>query len=103
MPSVQRLYERPLKRPFDGRLRDAIDLIVARRRHELPLRAEFEWHATDPVLTIRSSLLSFIVSFAPERLTVDARMSLAARVLATAANRKQAVSFFETIAAELDL
>jgi hypothetical protein len=103
MPSVERLYERLLKRPLDGPLREAIDRVVARRRHELPLPAQFEWHATDPVLTIKSPLLSFIVSFAPERLTVDAEMSFAARLLATAANRKEAVKFFESIATELDL
>jgi hypothetical protein len=103
MPSVERLYERPLKRPLDGALRDAIDVLVARHRHEIPVSAEFEWHATEPVFTIRSSLLSFIVSFAAKRLTVDARMSLAARLFATDANRKQAVRFFETISEELDL
>jgi hypothetical protein len=103
MPSVERLYERPLKRPLDARVRDAIDALVTRRRHELPVPAEFEWHATDPVLTIRSSLLSFIVSFAAERFTVDAQMSLAARLFATDAYKKQAAQFFETIARELDL
>jgi hypothetical protein len=103
MPSVERLYERPLKRPVDGTIRDAINALVARRRHELPVPAEFEWHATDPVLTIRSSLLSFIVSFAAEHFTVDARMSLAARIFATDANKKKAAQFFETIAEELNL
>jgi hypothetical protein len=103
MPWVERLYERPLKRPLDGTLRDAINAVAARRRHELPIPAEFDWHATDPVFTIRSSLLSFIVSFAPERFTVDARMSLAAKMFATEANRKLAIQFFDAIAEELDL
>jgi hypothetical protein len=103
MRSVERLYERPLKRPIDGKVRDSIDALVARRRHELPVPTQFEWHATDPVLTIKSSLLSFIVSFAKERFTVDARMSLAARLFATDAKKKQAAKFFETIAEELDL
>jgi hypothetical protein len=100
---VERLYERPLKRPLDGTLRDAINAVAARRRHELPIPAEFVWHATDPVLTVRSKLLSFIVSFAPERFTVDAKMSIAAKMLATESNRKQAVHFFDSIAEELDL
>jgi hypothetical protein len=103
MPSVERLYERPLKRPFDVELREAIDRLVDRRRHELPLPAEFEWHPTDPVLTVRSTMLSFIVSFATQRFTVDAKLSLAARLLATAANRRQAAHFFDSIAQELDL
>ena len=100
---VERLYERPLKRPLDATLREAINRVAARRREELPLPADFEWHATDPVFTIKSALLSFIVSFAPEKFTVDAKMSLAGKMLATASNRKKAVHFFETIAEELDL
>jgi hypothetical protein len=100
---VERLYERPIKRPLDDQLREAINAVAARRRHELPIAADFAWHATDPVFTIRSNMLSFIVSFAPERFTVDAKMSLAAKMLATESNRKQAIGFFDSIADELDL
>jgi hypothetical protein len=97
------LYERRLKRPLDDQLREAINREAVKRRHEIPVPTEFEWHATNPVLKIKSYLMSFTVSFTPEKLTVFAELSLAAKMLLTEAKRKQAVQFFDAIAKDLDL
>lgn len=104
MPRKEKLLERPLRRPLDEETRRAIELEYKRRRHEIPIPTELKWHATHPQFTIRSSLLSFIVNFtADERLVVDAELSMAARLMASDANRKQAVQFIESIAVDLGL
>ena len=64
----------------------------SRRRHEIPVPTELHWHADKPQFTIRSNWLSFIVGFTPDRLVVDAELSLAAKMLATDENRKHAVA-----------
>ena len=104
MPRKEKLFERRLRRPLDEETRRAIDTEYHRRRHEIPIPTEMSWHATDPRFTIRSPLLSFIVNFTTDdRMVVDAELSLAARMLASAANRKQAVQFIESIAVDLGL
>ncbi len=64
---------------------------------------ELEWHSTDPILTIRSPMITFRVSFAPETLAVHAKIPLAARPLATNGNRQKAIRFVEEVAGQFDL
>ena len=104
MPRTEKLFERPLRRPLDDDTRRAIDSEYHRRRHEIPIPTELRWHESRPQFTIRSTLLSFNVHFtADERMVVDAELSFAARMLASDANRKQAVRFIESIAVDLGL
>jgi hypothetical protein len=104
MPRKEKLFERRLRRPLDEATRRAIESEYHRRRHEIPIATELKWHKSHPQFTISSSLLSFIVNFtADERMVVDAELSLAARLMATDANRKQAVAFIESIAVDLGL
>jgi hypothetical protein len=92
-----------LKRPIDEPTRTAITAEFARRRHQLPVPAEIEWHPEKPQFTIHSKWLSFIVHFADDDLVVNAELSLTARMLATPANRQHAVQLIETIANDLGL
>jgi hypothetical protein len=104
MPRREKLFERPLRRPLDEETRRAIESEYQKRRHEIPIPTEMKWHATHPQFTIRSTLLSFIVHFTTDkRLVVDAELSLAARLMASDANRKQAIQFIESIAVDLGL
>jgi hypothetical protein len=104
MPRKETLYERPLRRPLDEPTRRAIESEYRRRRHEIPIPTELRWHPSDPRFTIHSSMLSFVVHFTIDnRLVVDAELSMAARMLATVANRRQAVQFIESIAVGLGL
>ncbi len=104
MPRKETLLERPLRRPLDDATRLAIEGAYRKRRHEIPVPTELTWHAVRPEFTIRSSLMSFVVNFtSDERMVVDAELSFAARMLASEANRKQAVRFIESIAVELGL
>ena len=59
-----------------------------RRRHEIPVPTELLDHPSKPEMTIKTKWLSFIVQFHKERLTVDAELSLAAKMLATNENRR---------------
>ena len=97
------LYRRRLRRPFDEPTREAISNEYLRRRHEIPLATEIHWHTEKPQFTIRSHLLSFVVDLGQETLVVDAELSLAAKMLATKANRQHAVQFIESIANDLGL
>ena len=74
-----------------------------RRRHEIPVPTELHDHPTKPEMTIKTKWLSFIVQFHKETLTVDAELSLAAKMLATAENRQVAVQFIDSIANDLNL
>jgi hypothetical protein len=104
MPRNEKLFERRLRRPIDAETLQAIEKEYQKRRHEIPIPTELRWHATHPQFTIRSPLLSFIVNFtADERMVVNAELSLAARLLASDANRQQAVDFIESIAGDLGL
>ncbi len=103
MSKRETLLDRPLKRPLDDATKRAIELEFARRRHEIPIPTELKWHTDQPEFTIRSTWMSFIVQFTNHRLLVEAELSFAARLLATEANRKQAVEFIESIATELEL
>jgi Cu2+-exporting ATPase len=97
------LFERPLKRSLDDELRGLILDAVAGRREQLPFPAEFEWHPVEPVLMVKSKLLPIHIAFDAGRLTVHAKLSLAARMLATDGNRKRTIRLIEEIADELDL
>ena len=104
MPRTETLLERPLRRPLDAATRLAIEGAYRKRRHEIPIPTELKWHAVRSEFTIHSSLMSFVVNFtSDERLVVNAELSFAARMLTSEANRKQAVSFIESIAVELGL
>jgi hypothetical protein len=81
----------------------AISSEFSRRRHEIPIPTELQWHREKPQFTIRSTWLSFVVHFTPETLVVDAEFSLAAKMLATKENRENAVQFIESIANDLGL
>ena len=97
------LYTRPLRRPIDGPTRQAIDNEFSRRRHEIPIPTELKWHPEKPQFTIRAQWLSFVVRFTPERLEVDAELSLAAKAFATHKHRQKAVRFIDSIATDLGL
>jgi hypothetical protein len=97
------LYRRRLLRPLDEATRKAIDGEFARRRHQIPVATEFQWHHEKQQFTIRSKWLSFIVHFTDLDLVVDVELSLAAKMLATQENRKRAVRFIESIAKDLGL
>ncbi len=97
------LYERPLKGPIDAPKRAAIQEALKGRRHESLTPTEVSWRDDRPELVIRSKWISFIVRFTHERMVVDAELSLAAKMLATDANRRQAVQFIESVAVDLDL
>jgi hypothetical protein len=99
----EKLYERRLKRPVDNGTLDAIRTEFRRRRHEIPVAAELHDHPTKPEMTIKTKWLSLIVQFNKEILTVDAELSLAARILATSENRRVAVQFIDSIANDLNL
>jgi Cu2+-exporting ATPase len=103
VPDGECLYERPLRRPFQGDLRDPILRAALARRHELPPRAELAWHESDPVLTIKAPLVTLAVAFTAERLTIHGRLSLAARAMLTNGNRQKAVRIVEEVAAEFGL
>ena len=97
------LFERPTSKALDDELRRAILDAAAGRRDQLPFQSEFEWHAVEPVLQFKSSILPMYAAFTPGRIAVYARLSLATRMLVTDANRRRAIRFIEEIADELDL
>ena len=103
MPSKETLYERRLRRPIDADARKAIHTAYLKRRHEIPLATEMHWHKDKPQFSIRSSWASFNVGYTPERLVVEAELSLAARLVVKDEHRRQAVAFIDAIADELDL
>lgn len=102
MPWKEKLFERRMRRPLDPELKQAVETEVGRRIHDLPVRSEAHWHATRPELTIKSHWLSLIVSF-QDNLVVNAELSLAAKMMITDENRKQAVAMIESIADGLGL
>ena len=97
------LYERPLRRPFDDGLRNAILHEATKRRGQIPMPAEFAWDSPEPVLTIRSPLMTFRVSFAPETLALHAEIPMAARPFATNGNRQKAIRLVEDVAGQFNL
>jgi hypothetical protein len=97
------LYERPLRRPIDTMTRKAIEAIYNQRRHEIPVETELHWHPAKPQFTLKSRWLSFHGHFTPEKLVVDAELTLTAKMMATDAHRGQAVRFIDAIAEELGL
>jgi hypothetical protein len=99
----EKLYERKLKRPLDDKTRAAIQSEFGRRRDQIPVPTEMSWSASKPELTIRSQWISFIVHFTQERMVVNAELSLAAKMFATAENRQHAVHFIESVADDLNL
>jgi hypothetical protein len=99
----ERLFERPLSRAFDEDTRRAIDAEFQRRRHEFPIPVRLTWGQGEPSFLIASQWASFLVSFAQNRLIVDAQLSLAAKVLATEQNRQSVINTIKSIADELQL
>jgi len=98
------LYERRLNRSLDEASRLAIEAEYHRRKSEIPIATQFAWHPSRPELTIRSSMVSFIVEFTQDdRMIVNAEMGFAARMLATQQNRGDAVRFIDSIVADLGL
>jgi hypothetical protein len=84
-------------------MRNAIAGEYSRRRHEIPIATELQWHPEKPQFTIRAALLSFVVRFTPEAMAVDVELSLAAKALATQQHRRDAVLFIDSIATDLGL
>ena len=97
------LYTRRLRRPIDGPTRAAIANEYSRRRHEIPVPTELQWHPDKPQFTIRAQWLSFVVRFTHDVLEVDAELSLAAKAFATQKHRQNAVRFIDSIANDLGL
>jgi hypothetical protein len=100
---TEKLYERPLKRPLDEQTRLAINSELNRRREELPLPTQVAWSEDKPEVTIRSQFLAVIVQFLDHRLVVKAELSLAAKMLLTPANRREAIKLIESVADDLNL
>jgi hypothetical protein len=65
--------------------------------------AELRWSASKPEFAVVTQWLSLLARFTPEQLVVDAEMTLAAKVFATAENRKTAVRIIESLADDLGL
>ncbi len=103
MPWRERLYERPLRRPLDDKVRAGLDRAVAARRSQFPMITGADWHPSRPELTIRTPIVSFVVRFADGAARVDAEMTLAGKLLASDANRRLAIRFIEEIAVEVGL
>jgi hypothetical protein len=100
----EKLYERPLRRPLDDGALEAVRSEYHKRRHEIPVESELVLHPSKPeLMTIRTKWLSFVIQFHQEKLTVDAELSLTAKLMATEQNRKLAVEFIDSIADELNL
>ncbi|MGA9924305.1 MAG: hypothetical protein WBQ29_12975, partial [Isosphaeraceae bacterium] len=97
------LYTRRLRRPIDRPTRAAIANEYSRRRHEIPVPTELQWHPDKPQFTIRAQWLSFVVRFTHDVLEVDAELSLAAMAFATQKHRQNAVRFIDSIANDLGL
>jgi hypothetical protein len=97
------LYTRRLRRPIDESTREAITSEFSRRRHEIPMAAELRWSASKPEFVVVTQWLSLLARFTSEQLVVDAEMTFAARVFATAENKKTAVRFIESLADDLGL
>ena len=95
------LYTRRLRRPIDGPTRAAIANEYSRRRHEIPVPTELQWHSDRPQFTIRAQWLSFVVRFTHDVLEVDVELSLAAKAFATQTHRQNAVRFIDSIANDL--
>ncbi len=100
---TEKLYERPLKRPIDEETRLAINSELNRRREELPVPTQVAWSESKPEVTIRSQWLAVIVQFTEKHMVVKAELSLAARMLLTPQNRREAVRIIESVADELNL
>jgi hypothetical protein len=103
MRGKERLFERPLSRAFSDETRRAIDAEFQRRKREIPIPVRLTWGQGEPSFLLDSQWASFSVSFADERLTVDAQLSLAAKVLATQKNRQSIIKIINNIADELNL
>ena len=103
MPWIETLTTRRLLRPIDGPMRKAITNEYLRRRHEIPVPTELEWHPEKPQFTIRAQWVSFVVRFTADVLEVEAQLSLAAKAFATQKHRQKAVRFIDSIVTDLGL
>jgi hypothetical protein len=84
-------------------MQTAIRNEFARRRHQVPIPTELQWHPDKPQFTIRSQWMSVVVNFTDLRLVVDVELSLTAKIFATQENRNRAVEIIESIANDLGL
>ncbi len=96
-------YQRPLRRPFDDRLRDAILVEAASRVRELPLALKLAWHPTEPILTARATMVTINLAFRQDTLGLYAHLPLAMRLMVTSGNRNRAIEVFEEVASQFDL
>jgi len=103
MPSNEPLYERPLRRPFDERTRQAINAEYQRRRHEAPIPTEIHWHPSLPEFILKARGLTIIGRFTEEKFIVAAQLSLPLRLIANDGHRHQARLLIHEIAEGLDL
>ncbi|MFO0953104.1 MAG: hypothetical protein U0835_18515 [Isosphaeraceae bacterium] len=97
------LLERPIRRPLDDQLREAINAVYHRRRHEIPIATELHWHPAKPQFTLKSKFLSFVGHFTADKLVVDAELGLTARLMATDEHRTSARRFIEEIVDDLGI
>lgn len=84
-------------------MREAITSEFSRRRHEIPVPAELRWSASKPEFVVATQWLNLLARFTPDLLTVDAELTLAAKMFATPENRRQAVKIIESLADDLGL
>ena len=104
MAAGETLYQRKMKRTLDQPLRVQISEMIDRHAPTLPVAVTHEWDSNGILLRIRSVMMSFVVSFANNRVVVVVgEMSFAGRLFYTQANRQKAIQFFDEIATELDL
>jgi hypothetical protein len=97
------LLERPLRRPFDQQTREAIEAEYERRKHEMPVATQFRWHHTEPKFILDSKWLSLTGHFTPERFIVNAKLSLAAKLMVTDEHRRRARQIISEIADSLEI
>jgi hypothetical protein len=103
MASRERIYQRELRRVVDEEVRRAIEAMFERRRKEVPVPLELRWSGDGEGFRIETPFASFVIAYTAEVLTVDAELSWAARLMATARHRDEMVRAIEQMAEELGL
>lgn len=104
MSNSERLHKRPLRRPIDAEALARLRSEYHKRRNGLGVASKLIDHPSDPHrLTIQSRWASLDFRFHDQMMTVDARLSLAARLMATEHNRRRLVRFIDDLADELEL
>jgi len=104
MTTSERLHKRPLRRPINAETLARLRSEYHKRRNDLGIASELVDHPGDPHrMTIKSRWASLDFRFHDQMMIVDARLSLAARLMATEHNRRRVVRFIDDLADELDL